>query len=45
MICKYCGKEMIKDDVDFRFKGNKDIYWECECGGNCVEEIRLFEGK
>lgn len=41
MICKYCNQEMIKDDVDFRFKGNKDIYWLCECGGSCVEEIRF----
>lgn len=21
MICKYCNKEMKKDDVNFRFKG------------------------
>lgn len=41
MTCKYCNQEMIKDDVDFRFKGNKDIYWLCECGGSCVEEIRF----
>lgn len=41
MICKYCGKEMIKDDVNFNFKGNKDIFWICECGGNCTEKIRF----
>lgn len=41
MICKYCGAEMQKDDVDFNFKGNKDIYWVCnKCKIGCVEKIR-----
>lgn len=38
--CKYCGSPMIKDDIDYRFKGNKDIYWICDCGGGCIEQIR-----
>ena len=28
--CKYCGKEMFLDDVDYNFKGNQDEYWMCE---------------
>lgn len=42
MICHYCKNEMIKDDEDFRFKGNTDIYWLCEhCGASCIELIRF----
>lgn len=41
MICKYCGSKMIKNDVDFRFKGNKNVYWLCEqCLSECIETIR-----
>lgn len=41
MICAYCGSEMKKNDVDFNFKGNKDIFWLCEqCLSECVETIR-----
>lgn len=38
--CKYCGKEMIKDDIDFQFKGCYDIYWLCDCGASCIEKVR-----
>ena len=38
MICKYCGKKMELDDVDYNFKGNQDNYWVC---GNC--NARAFE--
>lgn len=32
---------MKKKDVDFHFKGNKDIYWLCEqCLSECIETIR-----
>lgn len=41
MICKYCGKEMKLDDVDYNFKGNKDNYWICEnCNASAIEKIR-----
>ena len=36
MKCKYCGKEMSLDDVDYNFKGNKDNYWVCD---NCNDKI------
>lgn len=42
MKCKYCGKEMWLDDVDFNFKGNKDNYWICrECYATAIEKIRF----
>ncbi len=34
---------MCVDDVDFNFKGNKDIYWICEnenCNSSCIEQVR-----
>ena len=41
MICKYCGKEMRLDDVDYNFKGNQDNYWLCDnCHASAVEKIR-----
>lgn len=41
MKCKYCGKEMELDDVDYNFKGNKDNYWICEhCNVSAIEKIR-----
>ena len=44
MICKYCGKEMILDDTDFRFDGCEDRYWLCEnCEASCFEKIRYHK--
>lgn len=44
MICINCGEEMIIDDEDFRFIGNKDIYWKCtNCCTSCIEEIRYSQ--
>lgn len=41
-ICKNCGKQMQKDDVDFNFRGNYDIYWVCDsCSTSCIEKIRF----
>lgn len=41
MNCKFCGCEMVLDDVDFNFKGNKDNYWLCNsCGSSALEKIR-----
>ena len=41
MICKYCGKEMNLDDVDYNFKGNQDNYWLCDnCHASAFEKIR-----
>lgn len=41
MKCKYCGKEMSLDDVDYHFKGNKDNYWVCDnCNARAYEMIR-----
>lgn len=41
MICKYCGKKMELDDVDYNFKGNQDNYWVCDnCHASAVEKIR-----
>ena len=41
MTCKNCKKEMLLDDVDFNFKGNKDNYYICEnCHTSCIEKIR-----
>ena len=41
MRCKYCGKEMRLNDVDFNFKGNKDNYWLCDnCNAIAFEKIR-----
>lgn len=49
MICRYCGKEMEKDDCDYNFKGNYDNYWICEhCGASYFESIRfgkLYKGR
>lgn len=42
MVCKHCGKEMIKDDVDFNFKGNYDTTYICEhCKMFCVKKVRF----
>lgn len=30
MKCHFCENEMILDDCDYNFKGNKDNYWICE---------------
>lgn len=30
ILCPLCNKELVIDDVDFRFKGNKDVYCYCE---------------
>ena len=27
MKCKNCDKEMRRDDVDYNFEGNYDVYW------------------
>lgn len=44
MKCKYCGAEMQKDDVDFNFKGNYDIYWICpKCETSCIEQYRFSQ--
>lgn len=41
MICKYCGKKMRLDDVDYNFKGNQDNYWICDnCHAGAFEKIR-----
>ena len=41
ITCKYCGSEMIVDDVDFQFKGCMDIYDECEnCGASAIRKVR-----
>lgn len=41
MVCKYCKTEMILDDCDFNFNGNKDNYWVCNnCGAFTWEKIR-----
>ena len=42
MICIECGSPMYVDDKDLRFKGNYDLYWNCEkCQTSCIEEIRF----
>ena len=44
MTCRECGSEMYKDDEDIRFKGCKDIYWNCpNCITSCIVEIRYFQ--
>lgn len=30
MKCHFCESEMVLDDCDYNFKGNKDNYWICE---------------
>lgn len=41
MKCKYCGKEMRLDDVDYNFKGNQDNYFICDdCKASAIEKIR-----
>lgn len=41
MKCYFCESEMILDDCDYNFKGNKDNYWICEnCGSFTFEKIR-----
>ena len=41
MKCKYCGKEMSLDAVDYNFKGNLDKYWVCDnCNARATEMIR-----
>lgn len=40
-ICKYCGAKMEVDDVDYNFKGNYDIHWECyKCCSGCISRTR-----
>lgn len=42
MNCIYCNTKMEKDDVDYNFKGNYNIYWLCpKCGSSCLEKIRF----
>ena len=42
--CRYCNTEMYQDDVDFNFKGNYDIYWQCpNCQTSCIEEVRFAQ--
>ena len=42
MICKECGSKMFVDAKDRRFKGNYDVYWNCEkCQTSCIAEIRF----
>lgn len=44
MECIYCSTKMEKDDVDYNFKGNFDIYWLCpKCGSCCIEEVRFSQ--
>lgn len=44
MKCMFCGSEMVKDDVDFNFKGNYDIYWVCQhCPTSCIEQYRFSQ--
>lgn len=44
MICRYCGKEMREDDVDFYFKGNENIYWVCDhCHASYFQQIRFHK--
>lgn len=41
MKCKYCGKEMRLDDVDYNFKGNQNNYFICDdCEASAIEKIR-----
>lgn len=41
MKCKFCGNEMVLNDIDYNFPGNKDNYWLCEkCHASAVEKIR-----
>lgn len=41
MICRECNSDMTKDDVDYNFKGNYDVYWGCStCNTSCIEVIR-----
>lgn len=42
--CKFCGKEMFLDDVDYNFKGNQDEYWSCidnHCNYYIIARIRF----
>lgn len=42
MVCRYCNKHMILDDMDFRFKGCYDSYFLCEhCNSTCILSIRF----
>lgn len=42
MICENCKSEMIKDDIDYNFKGNFNTYWICEkCNTTCIEHVRF----
>ena len=39
--CKYCNKEMLKDDMDFQFKGCCDYWWYCpNCGSTLYQKER-----
>ena len=43
IICPVCGKKMIIDDIDERFKGNRDEYWICpddECLTSAFVRVR-----
>ena len=39
-FCKYCGKEMVLDDVERDRKGNAITkYFLCKCGGYLIAEL------
>ena len=41
IACKYCGKLMTLDDIDYNFEGNQNNYWTCfDCKSSCFEKIR-----
>ena len=40
-LCPKCNTEMLFDDCDFNFKGNKDNYWLCpNCHITAITRIR-----
>lgn len=41
MNCKECDATMYVDDIDHRFEGCKDIYYNCpNCRTSCIVEVR-----
>ena len=41
-VCPICGKQLVIDDIDFRFQGNQDNYWSCKTCDfiGTIQEIR-----
>lgn len=43
MQCIRCCKVMDKQKTRFNFQGNFDMRYTCQCGINCIEQVRYAQ--